>query len=124
MALMALAIAFATGACAIGSAEDNVPAVLTANAASHAELVKIVQQALHRTDITLADDALTRESELVIGPVQPRDAQGRYLNGRALGKPDHFRLVMHGSVCVLVHVETDERWAMHKASCVRKRVGA
>ena len=123
LAPTALAIALASNACTTISAEDEAPAVLKADIVSHAELVKTVQQALHRTDITLADDALTQDSELIIGQAQPRDGQGRYLNGRDLGKPDHFRLIMHGSTCVLVHIETNERWTMRDPSCMRKKIG-
>lgn len=112
-------------ACKTVSAESDAPAVLTMSTdASRAELSNVVRQALHQTNVTLADDALTQESELIVGPVQPRDAQGRYLNGRDLAKPKHFRLVLNGSKCMLVHVETKERWALHEAKCVGKAVGS
>jgi hypothetical protein len=118
---IAAALVSASG-CTVASARAEVPAVLVdSTAASRAELLKVIQQALHRTIIVLADDALTHDSELIVEPSQPRDAQGRYLDGRETRVPDHFRLVRSGSQCVIVHVETKKRWVLHDSHCVAVR---
>ncbi|MCI0434935.1 MAG: hypothetical protein L0271_15035, partial [Gemmatimonadetes bacterium] len=58
-------------------AEQEVPAIVTApDSASRAELERVVSNALNGVPVTLADDALTRESALTIEHIRPRDAQG------------------------------------------------
>jgi hypothetical protein len=68
--------------------------------------------------VTLADDALTHESELTIEHARLRDAQGRLLNGRDLGRPEHFRLLKVGPDCVLVQERTGQRWTLTHSKCV------
>ena len=73
--------------------------------------------ALNGAPITLADDALTRDSALIIERPQPRTADGVPLSGRERGRPEHFRLVKNGSRCVLVHEGTGKRWTLKAATC-------
>ena len=40
------------------------------------------------------------------------------LTGRDLGRPEHFRLVLSGSRCVLLHQETEARLQLTETSCV------
>jgi hypothetical protein len=68
--------------------------------------------------VPLAEDALTRESALTIERTRPRDAQGRPLNGRDMGRPEHFRLFKVGSACVLVQESNGRRWTLTESSCV------
>lgn len=65
----------------------------------------------------LADDALTRNSLLIIGRAQARDVRGVPLNGRELGRPQHFRLVRRGLQCVLLHVETGNSRPLTHTTC-------
>jgi hypothetical protein len=39
------------------------------------------------------------------------------LNGREIGRPEHFRLVKNGTRCVLVHERTGKRWTLKAATC-------
>src|SRR5207247_516423 len=72
-------------ACATGSGRD-VPAVITTpTAESRAELRRVVSRALNRATLTLADDALTRDSTLIIERARPRGADGAPLSGRERG---------------------------------------
>jgi hypothetical protein len=52
---------------------------------------------------------LTKGSLLII--------EAKYLTGRDLGRPDHFRLVLSDSRCVLVHEESDARIGLMETSC-------
>lgn len=114
MVLAALALA----ACHARVAASDVPARLThPTARSHAELLSVVNGALHRETVTIADDALTRESALVIERAPARDALGRPLSGRELGRPERFRLVKHGAACILVHESTGRRYRLAQATC-------
>ena len=105
-------------ACAAMSGRRDLPAVLTnPTAKSRAELARKLSGALHGAPITIADDALTRASTLIIERAQPRTADGVPLSGRETGRPEHFRLVKKGSRCVLVHERTGRRWTLKTATC-------
>ena len=97
-------------ACKTGAVRAEVPAILVdPTTESRAELHQIVGSLLGGRTVTIADDALTTQSMLVIEP--------KYLTGRDLGKPDQFRLLLSGSDCVLVHLGSDARSKLSKASC-------
>jgi hypothetical protein len=105
-------------ACQTLSAQEPQPAILTnPTAQSISELNRVVRDALHGVPVRLADDALTYDSALVVEHLQPRDAAGLPLNGRELGKPEHFRLVILRSHCILIHERTGKRWALRSATC-------
>jgi hypothetical protein len=117
---MALTVAgmLSLAACASMPGRRDLPAVLTnPTAESRAELVRKVSGALHGAPITIAADALTRDSTLIIERAQPRGADGVPLSGRETGRPEHFRLVKNGSRCVLVHERTGKRWTLKAATC-------
>jgi hypothetical protein len=106
-----------TGCSAVPAAQE-VPAVISEpSAASRAELTRVITEAFNGVPVTLADDALTRESTLTIERTVRRDAQGRPLDGRDPGRPEQFRLVKAGADCVLVHENSARRWTLHEATC-------
>jgi hypothetical protein len=94
------------------------PALLTsATTETHAELVKAVSAALNVPTVTLAADALTTDSELVIERTPARDAGGRRLQGREVSQPEHFQLVTAGTRCLLVHTRTQTEYELPNARC-------
>jgi hypothetical protein len=113
-----VACAAALAACLVRSTPPDVPAVLTRPTAEcRAELRRVVSGALNGTPVTLAEDALTVESTLIVERTPRRDTQGRPLDGRETGRPERFRLVRSGSRCVLVHERTGRRYALSSADC-------
>lgn len=86
--------------------------------AANAELENVVSSALDGRPVTLASDALTRESTLIIEPRQLRRIDGPPELGRNLGRPEHFRLVLDGNHCFLVHDETELRWLLGDTQCI------
>ena len=115
--LLAFTLA-ALSACRAWPATPGTPAVITQpTAASRADLERAVAQALGGAPVTLADDALTRSSQLLIMRARARDARGLPLNGRELGRPQHFRLLRRGSHCVLLHVETGTSRVLTHTTC-------
>lgn len=105
-------------ACQAWPAAKGAPAIiLHPTAASRADLERAVSQAFHGAPVRLADDALTRKDLLIVGRAQARDARGLPLNGRELGRPQHFRLLRRGSQCVLLHVETGRSRALAHTTC-------
>ena len=118
MTVLAAAALLGLAACATATGRPDLPALLTnPTAESRAELVRAVSGALHGAPITLADDALTRDSTLIIERTAPRTADGVPLSGRETGRPEHFRLVKNGSRCMLVHERTGKRWTLTAATC-------
>jgi hypothetical protein len=117
-----LACAGLAAGCSALPAEQEVPALISApNTASRAQLERVISEALNGMPVTLADDALTRESTLTIERNRPRDAQGRPLDGRDPGRPEHFRLLKAGSDCVLLQDSTGRRWKLTASNCVAAR---
>lgn len=99
-------------------APPEVPAVLTTpTARSRAELARVVSEAMNGAPVTIADSALAADDVLIVDRIVRRDAQGATLNGRELGRPEHFRLVKSGPRCVLVHERTGRRWELKSATC-------
>jgi hypothetical protein len=85
---------------------------------SRGELLSVVTSAFNDRSVVLADDALTRESVLIVERREARDAQGRKLDGRALDVPEHFKLVLRGSSCELVRESDGHRWRLTMTDCV------
>ena len=113
-------IAVALGTCACGTlpAANDLPAVINApTAQSREELQQAVSTALNGAPVTLADDALTHDSVLLIERNQARDANGVPLSGRELGRPEKFQLVKSGGDCVLIHEGSGKRWTLKHTTC-------
>lgn len=87
---------------------------------SRAELAQTVSDALYGAPVTLADDALTRDSRLIIEKAHPRDSSGVPLSGRERDKPEIFHLVKAGERCLLVHERTGQRTTLRSTTCVPK----
>ncbi len=120
---LSVTAALALAGCLPRLAPTDLPAVLTnPTPRTHAELVRVVSRAMNGAPVTLADSALTADDVLIVGRTERRDAQGRNLNGRELGRPEHFRLVKSGSQCVLVHEQTGQRWTLRSATCAPPRL--
>ncbi|MGH8200291.1 MAG: hypothetical protein ACREVO_07985 [Steroidobacteraceae bacterium] len=105
-------------ACHAWPTARSTPAIITdPTAASRADLERAVSQALHGAPIRLADDALTRNDLLIVGRAEARDSRGLPLNGRELGRPQHFRLLRRNAQCVLLHVETGKAYVLPHTHC-------
>lgn len=112
----------ATPASPIRNADPDRPAVLIAPTdAARAELVRTVSEALNGAPVRLADDALTRDSDLIIERAQRLDPAGRPILGRSTEKPDHFRLIERAGRCILIHERTGRRWLLRSARCAPAR---
>jgi len=105
-------------ACATVPPTRDVPAVITdPTPKSRAELLRLVGEALHGATVTLADDALTRESTLIIERARARAPDGTPLTGRHSDRPHHFHLVTNGTRCALIHEGSGQRFVLVDATC-------
>lgn len=118
MVLAVLGALAALPACSAWPRTAAIAAVIThPTAASRADLELAVSRALGGGPVRLAGDALTRSASLIVGRAQARDARGLPLNGRELGRPQHFRLLLRGSQCDLLHLETGKSFVLAHTSC-------
>lgn len=120
-----MAIAFMLAGCSSTASPGEEPAVITApTPASREELARVVSSALHGAYVTLAEDALTKESLLIIERAPLRGANGLPVDGRVTEKPEQFQLVKSGGRCVLVHRRAGERHALTHTTCtpLRKQI--
>lgn len=94
---------------ACAAAQPEVAAIIdNPTPEGRAEIAQAVSAALNGAPVRLADDALTRDSLLIIE---------RAHTGRDLDKPEHFRLVKAGARCVLVHEGTGRRETLASSNC-------
>jgi hypothetical protein len=110
-------VVLAPVACGTLSAQEQPAVIAEPTAQSRAELVRVVSAAMNGQPVTLADDALTRESVLVIERRTPPGPQGRAATGRTLDMPEQFRLLMRGERCMLVRADGRE-WQLEQTRCV------
>jgi len=105
-------------ACRTASARPDVAAVVAEpGAESRAELATAIGAALGGVPVTLSDDALTRESTLIVERARQRDPSGLPAQGRERGVPERFRLVKNGADCVLIHERTGQRFTLRETTC-------
>jgi hypothetical protein len=122
MTILTLAGLLYLAACHTRSALHDVPAVITnPTGQSRAELYRVVSSALNGAPLTIADDALTRDSTLIIEREGRHNADGVPLTGRDRGRPEQFRLVKNGSRCMLVHERSGQRFTLAAVTCSPKR---
>ncbi len=113
-----VATAFAA-ACSSPPVQPDTPALrVNPDADSRTEIEQVVSSALDGVAVTIADDALTRESTLTIERGLRRRVDAPPELGRDLGRPQHFQLVLDARQCFIVHRETGLRWLLTSTECV------
>ena len=95
----------ASGACGTLTAQDEPAVIAPSTEQSRTELARVVALAFNGRPVTLADDALTRDSVLTIERRTPPGPQGRAATGRTLDEPEQLKLVLRDSRCVLVRAD-------------------
>jgi hypothetical protein len=111
------ALAVLASGCASIAQPDSPAHIVEPDAASRAELRETIARALQRSDVTLADDALTRTSTLLIERTPARDPTGQRISGRDFDEPEEFQLVLSGKRCTLVHRRTGQRHELRSTRC-------
>jgi hypothetical protein len=110
-------------ACGTLSAQEQPAVIAEHTAASRAELARVVSAAFNGQPVTLADDALTRESVLTLERRTPPGPQGRAATGRTLEAPERLNLVLRGTRCFLVREADGGEWELSEARCVPANAG-
>ena len=99
--------------------DPGVPAVIVdPDEASRAALGKTLSKVFAGQEITLADDALTQSSILVLqhNPGDQQESQAAL--GRVVDEPIRFQLVKTGDGCFLVDLRDERRYLLANTSCV------
>ena len=115
--LLVLAFAIQVAGCRTMPTEhDRAARIIDPDNASRSALQCAVNDALH-TNVTLADDALTKSSVLIIERSPPRSMQGLPAQGRNTELPIQFRLVINGEDCVLIDQRDRSRRKLDNTRC-------
>jgi hypothetical protein len=122
--LAPLFVAALLAACGSLAVEERPALISMPTERSRGELLAAVTSAFNDRSVALADDALTRDSVLIVERREARDVQGRTLDGRARDVPEHFKLVLRGSSCELVRESDGRRWRLTMTDCVPNPRGA
>ena len=101
----------------VASGYDKPARITNPNDDSRAALQQTVNAALN-TNVTLAADALTDSSLLIIERAMPRSMEGSPAQGRTMEMPYQFRLVINGDECVLIDQRDDSRHVLQDTSCI------
>ena len=99
---------------------DQAAVIANPDAASRAALQQTVNTALH-TVVTLADDALTDTSVLIVERKIPQSIEGSPAQGRNMEMPIQFRLVTDGTNCILVDQRDESRHILADTRCVAEK---
>ena len=110
---------FLLAACQTLDAESDTPAVITnPTEASRVALRSTLAEIFAGREVTVADDALTLSSTLVI-EYGPRDSIGTPpATGRRVDRPLEFNLVRNGADCILIDLRNLSRHVLADTTCV------
>lgn len=115
--LPALFLTFALSACALPDIEAEPAVIVDPDAQSRAALTRAVAESLDDAEISLAADALTDSSKLVLERRRPTSRESLEGESPSLDRPEEFQLLIQGEACILVHEESGARHMLADTSC-------
>ena len=114
---VSLGVALLTTGCqTMGSDADQPARIINPDEASRAALQSMVDSILN-TEVTLAENALTESSMLIIERNPPRTMTNPNPQGRTMAEPIQFRLVINGSDCILIDQRNESRHILKNTEC-------
>ncbi|MBC3936022.1 hypothetical protein [Undibacterium rugosum] len=113
-----LSFLLSLSACQMTGVTGLQPAVLTqSGAASAQELRRVIGELSGFLNVLLADDDLTRSSELVVERRHQFRPNGDLIQGRDLDLPQRFRLLQGSGQCWLLHLNSGQQRLLQGLSC-------
>lgn len=100
----------------VATEQDRAARIVAPDDASRAALQRAVNGALH-TEVTLADDALTESSVLIIERSPPQTMDGLPTRGRTTEEPLQLRLVINRGRCILIDQRDHSRHELEHTRC-------
>lgn len=113
--LLGLVVTLA-GCQTMADADDKAAIIVDPDDASRAALQSTIDGILN-TVVTIAPDALTQSSTLVIERNPPRSLQNPNPQGRNMDTPMQFRLVKNGRDCILIDERDKSRHLLENTTC-------
>ncbi|WP_293750152.1 hypothetical protein [uncultured Paraglaciecola sp.] len=90
------------------------------SAQSRLILEKAIGDLLNSQPVKLADNVFTLKNTVIIEPNQPKDNQGRLLDGREIRQADTFTLLTEDGKCYLRHDQNGHIVLLGNISCKEK----
>ena len=115
--LLVVALAVGVAGCrTVTTHHDKAARIIDADERSRAALQHAVNDALN-TEVKLADDALTESTLLIIELSPPRGMRAMPTQGRNMGDPIQFRLVINRDDCILIDQRDRSRYLLEDTKC-------
>lgn len=115
---MLVVFSIATSGCkTMGDQESYAAVIAQPNAESLLELTKAVSTAMDGRSVKIAENALTTSNTLSISANTQRTLDNNPVNGRIQERPQHFKLMLRGAECFLVHDETGIEYTLEYTVC-------
>lgn len=110
----------ALAACgSLNASDQEVPAVIVGmTPEARTELQRVLVEASNGAPVTIAENAFSESSQLILEQGRLADSSQRLLSGRDLGKPRIFTLVSRSGDCWLVRNEDGQRWQLNSIKCI------
>jgi hypothetical protein len=89
-------------------------------AQSHLILEKAIGNLLNSQPVKLADNVFTLKSTVIIESNQPKDNQGRLLDGRETRQADTFSLLTEDGKCYVKHDQSSQFIQLSNINCKAK----
>lgn len=119
-AFVSLISTLVLGGCKTIGSGDDLPARLTnPTPESRVALQQAVNDAMNM-NVTIAGDALTNSSLLILERRPPRNMQNRPATGRNMDAAIQFRLAINGNDCVLIDTRDASRYRLENTTCVKE----
>lgn len=104
-------------ACAAPAANSEQAALLINPAPQcHAQIEQVLSERL-KAPVTISRQVFEKDATLLLERPDPRDASGRRLDGRMLGRPESFRLVTDGKRCIITSDQEKEHAVLPACNC-------
>ncbi len=111
-------MSFMLAACTTPAVTSEQPALLTR---TEPQCRAQIEQALGRflnAPVSVAPDVFEKDATLLLERPDPRDASGRRLDGRILGRPKTYRLVTDGQRCIVSGEKSSEHAVLTACTCI------
>ena len=115
-----LAVVLIAACHSTGAAGDRPALIVDPDDASRTALEKTLSGLFGGHPVRLADDALTKSSQLTLEITPRHNLDGKSSPGRVVEPPYRFELVKHGEDCILIDMRDGKRYSLENTSCVAR----
>ncbi len=113
-----LVMAVGLVACKTMTQQEPVKALLLEMTEStQLQIVKAVSTSMSGKSVKISEDSFSTDNRLTVMTNTEAMHNGNPINGRITERPQHYQLMLLGSVCYLIHEETGTEYALEDVSC-------